>query len=104
MSDLPVPRAPEGWQEFPGDVGRWQQRVLDQIQADTAALKDEFGEFTTIPVPDSQRVILVPGEAGNSEEWFICYLSHAGADARLVVDDYLPDLTEQTENLPDTVE
>lgn len=104
MTEIPTPRAPEFWTEFPPEEpGVYQERVLQLIDRFQAHLEDEFGKFTTNPVPDSQRVILVPEEATHPEEWMVCYLSDPSADARLVVDDYVPDVTAQTENLPDDV-
>lgn len=90
MSD--VFRAPPNWVEFgPDEPGVYQLQVLALIESFTTELEDEFGKFTTLNVQDSQRVILVPEQAEDRNQWFVCYLSDPHADARLVVDDYVPE-------------
>lgn len=69
------------------------ERTLGLINTYKPELEDEFGEFTTQKLP-SGRILL----RSHDGEPFIAYLSDFHADARLVIDDYIPELDPEAED------
>lgn len=81
------------------DLERYQRQthlVLKEIEANRDELQDEFGNFTTMDLPTG-RVLLIPEATPDEDDWFVCYLHDASADARLVVDDYVPELADSSD-------
>lgn len=71
-----------------------QEIVRHMIDVHQEALEDEFGKFTLVNAEDPEKVLLIPEEADSREGWMACYRSDKSADARLLVDDYVPELAE----------
>ena len=87
------------------DVQRDQQQtalVRAAIEDSREELEDEFGNFQLMVLPTG-RVLLMPEGQPNEEDWFCCYLHDASADARLLVDDYVPELSDDTNYDPEEV-
>lgn len=80
--------------------------VMGLIEQYREELEDEFGKFTTVPIPDTMRVLLIPEVAESKFEGFVCYLSDPHADARLIVDDYVPEMNDgrPAEEVPNQVD
>lgn len=69
------------------------QRILDEIERYRKEVEAELGPFTT-EVLFSGRVLITP----QTEVPHVAYMSHQGADARLVFDDYVPEIGDRTLN------
>lgn len=70
--------------------------VRNAIENEREELTDEFGNFQLMDLPTG-RVLLMPEGAPEPNEWFCCYLHDASADARLLVDDYVPELEDSSD-------
>lgn len=81
MSDLfPTPLTPE------------QRSVLkDNLDRETEAIEDELGPFITEELPTGRILILPVREVAH-----VAYMSDDGPDARLVIDDYCPEIGDFT--------
>lgn len=81
------------------DLARYLKQtelVKHQIEENREELADEFGNFQTLDLPTG-RILLMPEGTTEQAEWFCCYLHDASADARLVVDDYVPELEDNSD-------
>ena len=60
------------------------------------AVKAEFGNFKTIPVPPDpetgDRLIIVPEGSTSRDDWHIAYVT----GGRLILDDYVPEAFDGT--------
>lgn len=88
----------------PDDVALYQKqnKLTHQYIADNnEELEDEFGNYSLMDLPTG-RVLLMPAGEPDPNGWFVCYLSDPTANARLLVDDYVPELedTHDTEEIP----
>lgn len=79
----------------PDDIPAWNTWVRDAIKAHMEQLEDEFGKFTTIDLPNTVRIILVPEGVTTSDEWQVCYPVPYDERARLVIDDYVPEAADE---------
>jgi hypothetical protein len=80
---------------MPKDVATYKRQtdiVLQQIDYYKEGLTEEFGDFQTQVMPTG-RVLLMPEGEPNQESWMCCYLSDETTNARLVIDDYVPELS-----------
>lgn len=65
-------------------------RIEGEIERYRGELEDELGNFRLERLPTG-RVLLVP----DVELPHVCYMSDNGPDARLCVDDYVPELANR---------
>lgn len=71
-----------------------QTIVRRLIEVHREALEEEFGTFTLVDSPTFNRVVLIPDNATDREGWAVCYRSDSTVDARLLIDDYVPEVAE----------
>lgn len=69
--------------------------VGQEIKRHHDLLRDEYGNYQ-LQTLETGRVLLIPEGTTVEEEWLVCYMSDATPSAVLVLDDYVPELTEQT--------
>jgi hypothetical protein len=67
-------------------------RVHHAIEHNRKALEDELGTFLQEDLPTPGRVLLRP----QNELPHVAYMSDGSPDARLVIDDYVPELGDPT--------
>lgn len=77
--------------DLPDPQGIWQAAILSAIKDYQEELHDECGEFTLSPSmeADHQYEIILTAHGGSQ---FRCYMSDHHADARLILDDYIPEV------------
>lgn len=75
------------------------EAVLNEIQHWKEALTEEFGNYQTQVMPTG-RVLLMPEGEPDPNGWLCCYLSDVTPFARLVIDDYCPELADDVDPTP----
>lgn len=80
------------WTE-PSDILWWRGWVRGQLRRYHATVLEELGPHTLIDVPESCRVIVALTEHPRTA-WHVAYPSSYDTDARLILDDYVPELGE----------
>lgn len=81
------------------DLQRYQRQtplVRAAIEESREELEDEFGNFQLMDLPTG-RVLLMPEGMPDEVDWLVCYLHDSSADARLLVDDYVPELSDDSD-------
>lgn len=92
-------RIPAGM--LPGELALYKRQtesVKSEIKHWKEALNEEFGDFQT-QVMVTGRVLLIPEGEPNENGWLCCYMSDETPFARLVIDDYVPELASDDVDL-----
>lgn len=68
-------------------------KILSALERDKDAILDELGEYKQEVLPTG-RVLILPA----TELPHVAYMSDEGPNARLVLDDYVPEIGDQSLN------